>query len=177
MLDHLPVNLILQMRSLWKHNENNWPGPVVVDIPKDVQNWKGPFKGTGTLPLHGYQRRLAKVEANVLSDEACERFFTMLSESGRPLIYAGGGVINANATKAMRHIASAYGIPVTTGLLSIIGSTSAVRSFLPKDSSGAEGATWVSMAGELMSSASADLVRKVVVVPFEGRTDLFAHAS
>jgi acetolactate synthase-1/2/3 large subunit len=43
----------------------------------------------------------------------------MLSESERPLIYAGGGVINANATKAMRRLASEYGIPVTTTLMAL----------------------------------------------------------
>ena len=82
------------MRSAFELARTGRPGPVVVDIPKDVQNWEGAFKGTGTLPLHGYRRRLAAVTENRLVDEDCERFFTMLSESERPLIYAGGGVIN-----------------------------------------------------------------------------------
>ena len=107
------------MRSAFELARTGRPGPVVVDIPKDVQNWKGPFRGTGTLPLHGYRRRLAKVEENHLTDLSCERFFTMLSESSRPLIYAGGGVINANATKAMRRLAKEYGIPVTTTLMAL----------------------------------------------------------
>jgi acetolactate synthase-1/2/3 large subunit len=107
------------VRSAFELARTGRPGPVVVDIPKDIQNWQGAFKGTGTLPLHGYRRRLAKVEENHLGDEACERFFTMLSESERPLIYAGGGVINANATKAMRRLASEYGIPVTTTLMAL----------------------------------------------------------
>src|SRR5210317_291632 len=107
------------MRSAFELARTGRPGPVVVDIPKDIQNWDGPFKGTGTLPLHGYRRRLAKVEANNLSDDACERFYTLLSESERPLIYAGGGVINANATKAMRRFANEYGIPVTTTLMAL----------------------------------------------------------
>jgi acetolactate synthase-1/2/3 large subunit len=107
------------MRSAFELARTGRPGPVVVDIPKDVQNWDGEFQGQGTLPLHGYRRRLAKVEENRLSDDACERFFTMLSESERPLIYAGGGVINANATKAMRRLASEYGIPVTTTLMAL----------------------------------------------------------
>ena len=37
----------------------------------------------------------------------------------RPLIYAGGGVINANASKAMRHFANAFGLPVTTTLMAL----------------------------------------------------------
>jgi len=107
------------VRSAFELARTGRPGPVVVDIPKDVQNWEGEFKGHGSLPLHGYRRRLAKVEENHLSDEACERFYTMLSESERPLIYAGGGVINANATKAMRRFANEYGIPVTTTLMAL----------------------------------------------------------
>ena len=107
------------MRSAFELARTGRPGPVVVDIPKDIQNWEGEFRGQGTLPLQGYRRRLAKVEENHLSDDACERFFTLLSESDRPLIYAGGGVINANATKAMRRLASEYGIPVTTTLMAL----------------------------------------------------------
>ncbi len=107
------------VRSAFELARTGRPGPVVVDIPKDVQNWEGVFKGHGTLPLHGYRRRLATVTQNRLSDDACERFYTMLSESERPLIYAGGGVINANATKAMRHLANEYGIPVTTTLMAL----------------------------------------------------------
>jgi acetolactate synthase-1/2/3 large subunit len=107
------------VRSAFELARTGRPGPVVVDIPKDVQNWQGPYRGEGTLPLHGYRRRLDKVDANVLSDDACERFFTMLSEAERPLIYAGGGVINGNATKPMRRLANEYGIPVTTTLMAL----------------------------------------------------------
>ena len=95
------------------------PGPVVVDIPKDVQNWEGTFIGSGVLPLAGYRHRLQAVIDNRLTEEACERFYAMLAKSERPLIYAGGGVINGNAAKAMRHFASKFGIPVTTTLMAL----------------------------------------------------------
>jgi len=114
-----PEKLEATMRSAFELARTGRPGPVVVDIPKDVQNWHGPFQGKGSLPLHGYRRRLDKVEQNKLTDLACERFYTLLSESERPLIYAGGGVINANATKAMRRFANEYGIPVTTTLMAL----------------------------------------------------------
>ena len=114
-----PTQLEETMRSAFELARTGRPGPVVVDIPKDVQNWDGEFQGHGTLPLHGYRRRLAKVEENHLTDGACERFFTLLSESERPLIYAGGGVINATATKALRRLANVYGSPVTTTLMAL----------------------------------------------------------
>ena len=114
-----PEQLEETVRSAFELARTGRPGPVVVDIPKDVQNWEGVFKGHGVLPLHGYRRRLAAITENKLDDAASERFFTMLSESEKPLIYAGGGVINANATKAMRRFANEYGIPVTTTLMAL----------------------------------------------------------
>jgi acetolactate synthase I/II/III large subunit len=107
------------VRSAFDLARTGRPGPVVVDIPKDVQNWQGAFKGHGVLPLHGYRHRLKAVTENRLSDDACERFYTMLSGSERPLMYAGGGVINADASKALRRFANAYGIPVTTTLMAL----------------------------------------------------------
>jgi len=107
------------IRSAFDLARTGRPGPVVVDIPKDIQNWEGEFKGKGELPLLGYYRRLDSVNNNHLSDTACERFYKMLSRAERPLIYAGGGVINGNATKPMRRFANEYGIPVTTTLMAL----------------------------------------------------------
>ncbi|MCH7536999.1 MAG: biosynthetic-type acetolactate synthase large subunit [Proteobacteria bacterium] len=114
-----PEQLEKTVRTAFELARTGRPGPVVVDIPKDVQVWEGAFAGQGTLPLPGYRRRLAAVTGNRLADDACERFYTMLSESERPLIYAGGGVINANATKALRQLAKEYGIPITTTLMAL----------------------------------------------------------
>ena len=114
-----PEKLEETMRSAFELASTGRPGPIVVDIPKDVQNWEGVFKGFGTLSLPGYRNRLQAVNENYLSDNSCKRFFAMLAESERPLIYAGGGVINGNASKAMRHFANAYGIPVTTTLMAL----------------------------------------------------------
>lgn len=114
-----PEALEATVRSAFELARTGRPGPVVVDIPKDVQNWKGVFRGEGELPLPGYRRRLAAVRDNRLSEESAARFFAMLEESERPLIYAGGGVINGNASKAMRRLAKEYGIPVTTTLMAL----------------------------------------------------------
>ncbi len=114
-----PVRLEATLRTAFDLTRTGRPGPVVVDIPKDVQNWEGKFLGGGSLPLTGYRSRLQNVIDNRLSDNACERFFKMLAGSERPLIYAGGGVINGNSTKSMRHLANAYGIPVATTLMAL----------------------------------------------------------
>ncbi len=114
-----PTMLEATMRSAFELARTGRPGPVVIDIPKDVQNWEGTFAGGGSLELTGYRNRLQAVVENELSDAACERLFAMLAAAERPLIYAGGGVINANATKAMRHFANAFGIPVATTLMGL----------------------------------------------------------
>ena len=114
-----PEKLEATVRSAFELARTGRPGPVVIDIPKDVQNWEGEFTGGGSLPMPGYYRRLESVRANRLSDRACERFYKMLAQSERPLIYAGGGVINGNATKPMRRLANEYGIPVTTTLMAL----------------------------------------------------------
>ena len=114
-----PLKLEDTMRSAFELARTGRPGPVVVDIPKDVQNWEGEFNGQGSLPLPGYRRRLQAVVNNRLSDPQSKRFYAMLAQSERPLIYAGGGVINGNASKPMRRFAAAYGIPVTTTLLAL----------------------------------------------------------
>ena len=114
-----PEKLEATMRSAFKLARTGRPGPVVVDVPKDVQNWVGPFRGAGELALPGYRRRLEAISENRLSDDACQRFYSMLARSERPLIYAGGGVINGNAAKAMRRFANEYGIPVTTTLMAL----------------------------------------------------------
>jgi len=107
------------IRSAFELARTGRPGPVVIDIPKDIQNWEGDYKGHGTLPLLGYHRRLDSVRRNHLTDTACERFYKMLAQAERPLIYAGGGVINGNASKPMRRFANEYGIPVTTTLMAL----------------------------------------------------------
>jgi len=114
-----PEKLEATMRAAFELARSGRPGPVVVDIPKDVQNWQGEFHGHGTLPLPGFRRRWQAITDNRLDDKACERFYAMLAKAERPLIYAGGGVINSNATKPMRRFASEYGIPVTTTLMAL----------------------------------------------------------
>ena len=62
------------------------PGPVVIDLPKDVQNWHGAYKGEGMLPLPGYQQRIDALKAAKMSKETARDFFRMLRRSKRPLL-------------------------------------------------------------------------------------------
>jgi acetolactate synthase-1/2/3 large subunit len=114
-----PSRLEATVRTAFEIARTGRPGPVVVDIPKDVQNWKGTFHGTSRLAIPGYRQRLARLHGSTLDPSACEEFFRMLSGSHRPLIYAGGGVINAGAARALGQFVAAFEIPVVTTLMGI----------------------------------------------------------
>jgi acetolactate synthase-1/2/3 large subunit len=114
-----PELLEATIRTAFEIARTGRPGPVVVDMPKDVQNWTGTFQGSGLLPVRGYRQRIHSTRDNVLDDVLCEQFFSMLRASKRPLLYVGGGVINGHATKELRRFASRFGIPVTTTLMGI----------------------------------------------------------
>ena len=96
------------------------PGPVVVDIPKDVQN--------AALHLPGRRpagdsaataRGCARWSSRISTTPHCAAFFEALGQAKRPLIYAGGGVIAAEAAAALRAFADAFGLPVTTTLMGL----------------------------------------------------------
>ncbi len=114
-----PELLEKTIRTAFEIARTGRPGPVVVDLPKDVQNWTGTFQGSDLLPIRGYRQRIHSVKDNVLDEVSCEKFFTMMRDSERPLIYAGGGVINGHATEELRRFSSRFGIPVTTTLMGI----------------------------------------------------------
>jgi acetolactate synthase-1/2/3 large subunit len=114
-----PVKLEATIRTAFEIARTGRPGPVVIDIPKDVQNWMGEYQGVGLLPIVGYRQRMEAVENNELTDRSAIAFFDMLAQSSRPLIYAGGGVINSNSADALRRFADQFGIPITTTLMGI----------------------------------------------------------
>ena len=92
-----PEKLEATLRTAFEIARTGRPGPVVVDSPTDVQNWRGVFKGEGRLPFPGYRQRMNKLARSVLGDQECARFWALLTQSKRPLIYAGGGVVNGAA--------------------------------------------------------------------------------
>jgi acetolactate synthase-1/2/3 large subunit len=114
-----PAKLEATVRSAFEIARTGRPGPVVIDIPKDVQNWRGSFKGTGRLPVPGYRQRMNRLSQSVLADTDSAAFWKLLSTAKRPLIYAGGGVINAVASDALREFATEFKIPVVTTLMGL----------------------------------------------------------
>ena len=92
------------------------PGPVVIDIPKDVQVAMGKYrKAAGPIAHKAYVPRdepdLALVETAV----------DMLASAERPILYTGGGIINSGpgASEALRELAELTGAPVTSTLMGL----------------------------------------------------------
>jgi acetolactate synthase-1/2/3 large subunit len=86
------------------------PGPVVVDIPKDVQMDEAPFVYPEEPGLDGYTVPGAAVPSQV------NRAAQMINEAEKPLLYVGGGTINADAPEVLTELARTANIPVTTTL-------------------------------------------------------------
>lgn len=114
-----PTKLEATMRTAFEIARSGRPGPVVIDIPKDVQNWRGTFHGAGRLPVSGYRHRMNRLARSVVSDAQCAEFFAMLGESQRPLIYAGGGVVRSDGAAALRDFATEFGVPVVMTLMGL----------------------------------------------------------
>src|SRR5580658_7924807 len=114
-----PQRLEATVRTAFEIARTGRPGPVVVDVPKDVQNWKGAYLGSGTLPVPGYRSRIVNLVRDCLGTSDANRFFELLGAAKRPLIYAGGGVINAEASDALHQFSQAFGVPVVTTLMGL----------------------------------------------------------
>jgi len=107
------------LRTAFEIARSGRPGPVVVDVPKDVQNTALTFRGEGQLPIPGYRARLRSVQSAHLDDAGCASFFAALAQAKRPLIYAGGGLIASGATDALRAFVDDFGLPVATTLMGL----------------------------------------------------------
>ena len=90
------------------------PGPVLVDVPKDISNaemeWYWP-SSLDELDLPGYRPRTEG------DPEEVRRAAELMMRAERPVIYAGGGILKARAAEALRELAERTGIPVVTTLM------------------------------------------------------------
>ena len=95
--------------------QNGRPGPVVIDIPKDIQFAKGTYKPAKPYKQQAYQPR---VEPDMTAIEAAVE---LIANAKRPVFYTGGGVINAGpeASKLLREFVRETGYPITSTLMGL----------------------------------------------------------
>ncbi|MBI5690975.1 MAG: biosynthetic-type acetolactate synthase large subunit [Verrucomicrobia bacterium] len=91
------------------------PGPVIIDIPKDVQQ----ARFHPTYPATIEFRNPHANTPPIASDESLQHVLSLIAEARRPVIYAGGGIISAEAHAELKAFAETANIPVATTLMGV----------------------------------------------------------
>ena len=88
------------------------PGPVLIDIPKDIQFKKGIYQSEEKIEIDSYRPNY-KGDPNQI-----EKAVEMISQAKKPIFYTGGGIINAGekASEILRELVSTTGFPITSTL-------------------------------------------------------------
>ena len=100
------------------------PGPVLVDIPKDVFQAQGHYQHVTAIHLPGY-----KVPTEGHSGQI-RRALQLIEQSDRPLVYAGGGIVAAGAAPELREFVERIGAPAVTTLMGLGSLSSAHPNFI-----------------------------------------------
>jgi acetolactate synthase-1/2/3 large subunit len=93
------------------------PGPVLVDVPRDVQEQLCDDTEGTERPLGVRPRQAGSDPLYDRGDSALARALGLLDAAESPVIYAGGGIVNANAAAELRLLAEQMGAPVVTTLM------------------------------------------------------------
>ncbi len=110
------------------------PGPVLVDIPQDLSRAEIDYEPVTDLRLPGYQ---PKVEGN---QKQIRQAAKALAAAQRPVIYAGGGVVNANASAELTEFVTSDRFPITCTLMGL-------GAFPARTSEGTPHSQWLGMLG------------------------------
>ena len=102
------------MNQAFKIATTGRPGPVLVDIPKDIQFNKGIYK----VSKNKLEKKLNGALTNKINLKDVDKFIEMIKKSSKPIFYTGGGVINSGpkASELLRELVSLTGFPITSTL-------------------------------------------------------------
>ncbi len=103
------------IRSAFHIARTGRPGPVLIDMPKDIVMGETKFVYPKEVKIRGYN---PNYEGN---KKQIKRAADAIAKAKRPVIYAGGGVINSNASDELRELARMTNIPVTLTLMGLGG--------------------------------------------------------
>ncbi len=110
-----PEDIALAVRQAFLLATTGRPGPVLLDLPKDVlqasAEWHWPTDSEVAASLPGY-KPTTKGHPRMVREAV-----RLMTASRRPVIYAGGGILKARATEALRKLAELTGAPVVTTLM------------------------------------------------------------
>jgi acetolactate synthase-1/2/3 large subunit len=114
MIQH-PLELPRAIHEAFHIARTGRPGPVLIDIPVDLSRADIPYEPASGVSLPGYQ---PTIEGN---QKQIRQAAKALAAAKRPVIYAGGGVINANAAAQLTEFATTDRFPVTCTLMGLGG--------------------------------------------------------
>jgi len=103
------------MREAFHIARTGRPGPVVIDIPKDVTADVTEYQATQKIEIPGYNPTTEGHSGQI------ERALDLLLKAKRPLLYIGGGIIIANASRELKRFAERFRLPVTMTLMGLGG--------------------------------------------------------
>jgi acetolactate synthase-1/2/3 large subunit len=89
------------------------PGPVLIDLPKDVMVNSAEFKYPERVSIRGYQPTYEGHLGQI------QRAIKLILKSKKPVLYVGGGIISSNASKELAHFVERLSIPVTMTLMGL----------------------------------------------------------
>ncbi|NCD24324.1 MAG: biosynthetic-type acetolactate synthase large subunit [Deltaproteobacteria bacterium] len=89
------------------------PGPVLVDLPKNVVNAKTEFSYPETISMRSYNPNYSP------NRKQLRKAAELIAQSSRPVIYAGGGVVSSDSAPELRALAEQFHLPVTTTLMGL----------------------------------------------------------
>ena len=145
------------------------PGPVVVDIPKDIQFASGEYVGPNPA---GHKTYKPQVKGDL---NAIRQAVDMLASARKPLFYTGGGVINSgtNASRLLRELVQLSGFPITSTLMGLGAYPSADPQWLGMlGMHGTYEANWAMHDCDVMLNVGARFDDRIT-----GRLDAFAPNS
>jgi acetolactate synthase-1/2/3 large subunit len=108
-------DLALTIKEAFHLARTGRPGPVLVDLPKDVIADSAEFNYPPKIKMRSYNPTYQGHAGQI------KRAVKLIARAQKPLIYAGGGVILSNASKELTSLAQKFSIPVTTTLMGLGG--------------------------------------------------------
>ncbi|OEU70670.1 MAG: acetolactate synthase, large subunit, biosynthetic type [Desulfovibrio sp. S3730MH75] len=106
-------DLAFTVRQAFYLARSGRPGPIVVDLPKDIMQTKAEFVWPEDVSLRSYNPNLAPHTGQI------KKVAKLIEQAERPIIYAGGGVISGGAEDELTWLAKSLNIPVTATLMGL----------------------------------------------------------
>jgi acetolactate synthase-1/2/3 large subunit len=107
------ADLALTIKQAFYIARTGRPGPVLIDLPKDVVNAKTKFSYPETIGIRSYNPNVSP------NRKQLRKAAELIAHSKQPVIYAGGGVVSSDSSDELRALAEKFHLPVTTTLMGL----------------------------------------------------------